>query len=102
MQNPYKVQPLVKVMAAIWILCFASLAFIALIEQEITLGGSRSGGTSHSEGLEAVITGFVLIGLALLGFSPLIEYNRWKHQLRILAVVIWLSFCIGYLNFFYF
>lgn len=92
-QDPHRVQTVIQVGALIWMGFWGALAYIAITERSISLGGR--GGISHYEGTSAVFTGFFLLGVSILGIVPLIEFNPWKRHIKVMAFISWLAFCIG-------
>ena len=86
--------------AIFWIILWGSLSYIALTERSITLG-SKYAPPSHSEELSAVIIGFGLLGMALLGIWALLRLHPFKRLLEALMFIGWLSSAIIYIVFFY-
>ena len=87
--NPNRLDPLEKIGSIVWIVFWSVLAYIALTEQSITLGG-RSG-IHHYEGGWASGMGVLMIGAALIGVDWLARLNRWRRPLRLLLMAVWLG-----------
>jgi hypothetical protein len=83
----------------LWIVVFGSLSYIAFTERSITLGGK--GGFHHSDGLSAVIMGFILLGAALLGVGLLFSLHAFERLLQLLLFLGWLGSIIIYFAYFY-
>lgn len=77
----------------------ASLAWIAISEQSITLGGKT--GTSHAEGLHAVIHGFVFLGAALWLLGMFASASRWRNLIWMGMALAWAGGTAIYFLFFY-
>ncbi len=71
---------------------------IAISQESITLGGK--GGIKHSEGLSAVLEGFMLIGFSLLGVLPFLAGNGFRRLLTVLIFISWFIGSIVYLIYF--
>ena len=82
-----------------WAILWGSLAYIAISERSITLGGK--GGLKHFDGLWAVITGFTLLGTSLLGVNVLLRVHPFKRLLQLLLFLGWLCSVIIYFSYFY-
>jgi hypothetical protein len=82
-----------------WSIFWGVLGYTAITERSITLGGR--GGISHSEGLSAVIVGFLLIGASLVGVGWLLRVHPFKRLLQVLLGVGWLCSASVYLWRFY-
>jgi apolipoprotein N-acyltransferase len=78
-----------------WALGWAALGCLAIYDERISLGGRLR--ISYYEGRAAVVTGFLLLGVALAGLYPLLDHNRWKRHICALAVLMWLGCFTGYL-----
>ena len=82
-----------------WAVYCGSLAYIAISERKITLGGRL--GISHLEGLSAVLAGFLFVGGALVGVSWLLRVHPFKRLLQLILFLGWLCSAIVYFSFFY-
>lgn len=81
--------------AVVWTVFWGVLGYVAITERSITLGGRF--GTSHTEGLPAVIVGLCLLGIALIGIGALLRLHPFKQLLRGLLAAGWLCGAIAYL-----
>ena len=90
-----RLHPLEWVGSIVWSIFWGVLGYVAISERSITLGGRD--GITHSEGLSAVILGFLLIGASLVGVSWLLRLNAFKRQLQVLLFVGWLCGAVLYL-----
>jgi hypothetical protein len=80
-----------------WILVWGSLAYIALTEKSITLGGAKgSVHTAHFEGGPAVAVGLAMLGMAAGGIGWLLRLSRYRRLLRFVLFLLWLAFALAY------
>ena len=82
-----------------WAIFWGTLAYIAISERNITLGGRL--GISHTEGLAAVLLGFVLLGSALVGVGWLLRLHPFKRLLQLFLFLGWLCSAVVYISIFY-
>jgi len=94
-----RLHPIECIGSIVWSIFCVVLAYIAIHERSITLGGRN--GITHSEGLSAVISGFTFIGAALLGVNWLLRLHAFKRLLQMLLILGWLCSAIIYFAFFY-
>lgn len=80
-------------------LVFASLAWIAISERSITLASKT--GLNHSEGLAAVIHGFVFIGIAIALLGTFASASRWRNLIWLGLALAWAAGTAIYFLFFY-
>jgi hypothetical protein len=80
-------------------LVFASLAWIATSERNITLATKT--GTVTSEGLAAVIRGFVFIGTAMALLGMFASASRWRNLIWLGIGLAWAAGTATYFLFFY-
>ncbi|NMM29192.1 MAG: hypothetical protein HHJ12_18435 [Glaciimonas sp.] len=83
----------------VWVIFWGSLAYIAISERSITLGGK--GGITHFDGLWAESMGFILLGTSLLGVNVLLRIHPFKRLLQLLLFMGWLCSAIVYFACFY-
>jgi len=91
--------PIEWVGSILWAVFWGALAYIAITEKSITLGGRL--GVSHTEGLAAVLLGFILLGASLVGLGWLLRLHPFKRVLWLLIFLGWLCSAIIYFSFFY-
>lgn len=84
-----RLHPLEWVASILWAIFWGVLGYIALKEKSISLGGR--GGISHYKGLAAEITGFGLVGLALVGLSWLFQGSPFKRHIQVLLSLGWVT-----------
>lgn len=94
-----RLHPIEWVVSIAWAIFCGALGYAAISERSITLGGRY--GISHSEGLSAVILGFLLIAAALVGVSWLLRLHPFKRLLQVLLFAGWLCSAAIYLWRFY-
>jgi hypothetical protein len=83
----------------LWALFWSVLAYIAISEKSISLGGRF--GINHNEGLSAVILGFLMLGVSLIGLSWLLRLHPFKRLLKLFLFLGWLCSAILYFTFVY-
>jgi hypothetical protein len=81
-------------LCALWTLVWGSLAYIALTEGHVTLGGGRASlRFATFEGQHATFVGLALLGVAMVGIGWLLRTSRYRQLLRALLFLLWLAFC---------
>jgi hypothetical protein len=84
-----KVDPLIWVLSLAWTAIWGGLGVSAIVLKSLSM--STRYGLSHHEGLEAVMRGAVLIGVALAGGAlPFLHRNRFRKHIIALMVLCWL------------
>lgn len=73
------------------IVVLSGLAYIAISEQSISLG-SRTGGTRHASGTNAIWEGLFLIGMSLVVLGYLMRFAARKVLYWFALTLIWLGF----------
>lgn len=91
--------PIEWIASILWAVFWGVLAYIAISEKSITLGGRL--GITHSEGLAAIIHGFIMLGASLLGASWLLRLHPFKRLLQLFLFLGWLCGVIAYFVFAY-
>ena len=91
--------PIEWIGSILWAVFWAVLAYIAISEKSITLGGRL--GINHSEGLAAIILGFVMLGASFVGASWMLRLHPFKRLLHLLLFLGWLCGAIAYFAFVY-
>mgnify|MGYP003462440824 FL=1 len=94
-----QLHPIEWVGSIAWAMFWGALAYLAISERSITLGGRL--GVSHTEGLAAVLLGFLLLGGALVGVGWLLRLHPFKRLLQLLLFLGWLCSAIVYVSLFY-
>lgn len=84
-----KIPPLIAVGAACMTAICASLGWLALSERRLSVA-SRVG-ISYSEGLTAIIAGWLFLAGALAIVGILAGFSRFKHLIWLALAVLWLS-----------
>jgi hypothetical protein len=79
----------------LWFACFASLAFIALSERSLALGGYAD---IRLGGGHAALVGLLLVGAALLMPALLLRYARFRRLLLAGIGLAYLVFVGVYLS----
>lgn len=82
-----------------WAILWSSLAYIAISERSLTLGGK--GGLKYYDGLWAVVMGFILLGTSLLGVNVLLRIHPFKRLLQLLLFLGWLGSIVIYFTCYY-
>jgi len=82
------------IISLLCIITFAALGYIAISDQNITIGGRY--GISHSEGTHAVVVGFFLIGVAFIFAAESLERIFNKTILFFLFLILWLCGIYAY------
>ncbi|RTZ66744.1 MAG: hypothetical protein DSZ29_02375 [Aquificaceae bacterium] len=75
---------------------FASLAFIALTEKEISTGSPKSNVIIHSTGFNAIFMGFFFLGATFACLGYLLKYTAFYRVYFLVAFIIWLAFIAWY------
>lgn len=91
--------PIEWIGSILWAFFWGVLAYIAISEKSITLGGRL--GISHSEGLAAIVLGFFMLGASLFGASWLLRLHPFKRLLQLFLFLGWLCSAIVYFAFVY-
>lgn len=86
------------VVSLAWAIFWGALGYVAIVKRDITLGG-RS--ITHYEGISAVIAGFVMIGVALLGISWLFRLSPFRRHAQFLLCMAWTVGATVYFSWFY-
>lgn len=86
-----RLYPIEWLLCGLWSLVWTSLAYIALTQRRITLGGKL--GINTFDNHAATVVGLLALGCALGGVGWLLRTNRFHRQLRALLFVAWLGFC---------
>ena len=94
-----KLHPIEWVGSIAWAVFWGALAYLAITERSITLGGRL--GITHYEGLAVVLLGFLLLGGALVGVGWLLRLHPFKRLLQLLLFLGWLCSAIVYVSLFY-
>ena len=94
-----RLHPFEWIGAIVWIVFWGVLGYIAITQKNITLGGRF--GISSANGLAAVLLGFALIGVSLMGVNWLLRYSPFKPMAQFLLLLVWLGSAITYLMYFY-
>lgn len=97
--RPQKIDPLIAVLGASLALICAAVAWLAISERRITLGSRH--GISYSEGLDAVIQGWLFVGAALTVVGILASLSRWKRLIWIALFALWVAAVAIYFVFWY-
>jgi hypothetical protein len=97
--NGDRLQPIEWIGSILWTIFWGTLGYIAISERSITLGGRL--GISHTQGLAAVLLGFLLLGASLIGVGWLLRLHPFERLLKMLLFVGWLCSAIVYFVFFY-
>jgi hypothetical protein len=99
MSNRNQLFPFEWIGGIAWAVFWGILAYIAISERSITLGGRF--GITHFDGLSAVTIGFILLGTSFLGVNVLLRTHPFKRLLQLILSGGWLCSAIVYLVFFY-
>ena len=91
--------PIEWIGSTLWVVFWAVLAYIAISEQSISLGGRL--GITHSEGLAAITHGFVMLGASLVGVAWMLRLHPFKRLWHLLLFLAWLCGVIVYFAFVY-
>lgn len=86
---------LITCLCIAWIVILGGLGLSAIIFESISI--STKTGVSHSEGLDAVIQGCLLISFALIGVLPFLATNAYKRHICTLLFAVWLAGSVIYL-----
>jgi hypothetical protein len=81
---------------AAFVIVFGSLAWIAITEKAISTGTRV--GISHKEGLNAVVSGFVYLGVAVAALGVLAYRSRFKRLIWLALAIAWLVVVIAYFS----
>lgn len=85
---------LLIILSAAWIGILGTLGISALVLQRLSI--TTRIGISESSGWHAEISGWLLIGFALLGVLPLLDRHRFKRQIHALLVLGWVAGAAAY------
>jgi len=81
------------VVCTLWALVWASVAYIALTEQRVTLGAGKAGlGGGHYEAGGATLVGLLALGAAMAGVGWLLRTSPYRRALRVMLFFIWSAF----------
>lgn len=96
---PRRIPPFIAVTAACMAAICASLAWLALSERRLSLA-SRTG-ISSSEGLSAVIAGWILVGAVLAILGILASVSRFRRSIWFALATIWIGAVASYFAWWY-
>jgi hypothetical protein len=82
-----------------FVVVFGSLGWIAISERSISTG--TRAGISHKEGLNAVVSGFFYLGVAVAALGVLAYRNRFRRLIWLALAVVWLTGVAIYFSFYY-
>ena len=71
------------------IIVFSFLAYVGLVEQEISLGGGLGLNISHYSGSKAVAYGYFFFSCAFSCFAAGYWYHRFKFLIWLVIAIIW-------------
>lgn len=91
-----RLYPVEWICCALWVVFWATLAYVALTERSITLGGGRISHASRFDGGWAVGAGLTMAGIAAFGVGWLLRLNPYHRLLRFMLFVAWLIFVVAY------
>jgi hypothetical protein len=86
-----RLYPFEWLLCGVWTVVWTSLAYIALAQRHITLGGRLGIKTFDNDA--ATYVGLIALGSALAGVGWLLRTNRFHRLLRMLLLLAWLGFC---------
>lgn len=89
-----RMPPLMIVLSTAWIGILGTLGISALMLKRLVV--STRAGISESNGIQAEVMGWILIGFALLGVLPWLDRHRFKRQIHALLVLGWIAGAAAY------
>lgn len=74
------------------------LAFLAVTEKSISIGGPKSGGVGYASGTNAIWLGLALFALAVAALAYALRYTKYKLLYWTFLFLVWLGLVLWQLT----